>query len=156
MIAAGREAKGPQDHVKLLLFPHGPPIRSLVLPKYLQFFSNNKSCSQRYRAHTSHPMAGGMLAGTPRSVNAQKLLRHIWEFFPRMGGRIIDLVPICSPTLLFFGKLASCLVTAAAAKSLQSYPTLYDPIDGSPPGSAFPGILQAGTLEWVAISFSNA
>ena len=45
---------------------------------------------------------------------------------------------------------------AAAAKSLQSCPTLCDPIDGSPPGSAVPGILQATTLEWVAISFSNA
>ena len=45
---------------------------------------------------------------------------------------------------------------AAAAKSLQSYLTLCDPIDGSPPGSPVPGILQAGTLEWVAISFSNA
>ena len=45
---------------------------------------------------------------------------------------------------------------AAAAKSLQSYPTLCDPIDGSPSGSAVPGILQARTLEWVAISFSNA
>ena len=45
---------------------------------------------------------------------------------------------------------------AAAAKSLQSCPTLCDPIDGSPPGSSIPGILQARTLEWVAISFSNA
>ena len=44
---------------------------------------------------------------------------------------------------------------AAAAKSLQSCPTLCDPIDGSPPGSPVPGILQARTLEWVAISFSN-
>ena len=43
-----------------------------------------------------------------------------------------------------------------AAKSLQSCPTLCDPIDGSPPGSLVPGILQARTLEWVAISFSNA
>ena len=47
-------------------------------------------------------------------------------------------------------------ITAAAAKSLQSCPTLCDPIDGSPPGSPVPGILQARTLEWVAISFSNA
>ena len=46
--------------------------------------------------------------------------------------------------------------TAAAAKSLQSCPTLCDPIDGSPPGSPVPGILQARTLEGVAISFSNA
>ena len=44
----------------------------------------------------------------------------------------------------------------AAAKSLQSRPTLCDPIDSSPPGSPVPGILQARTLEWVAISFSNA
>ena len=45
---------------------------------------------------------------------------------------------------------------AAAAKSLQSCPTLCDPMDCSPPGSPVPGILQARTLEWVAISFSNA
>jgi len=44
--------------------------------------------------------------------------------------------------------------SSAAAKSLQSYPTLCDPIDSSPPGSPVPGILRAGTLEWVAISFS--
>ena len=44
----------------------------------------------------------------------------------------------------------------STAKSLQSCPTLCDPIDGSPPGSPIPGILQARTLEWVAISFSNA
>ena len=48
------------------------------------------------------------------------------------------------------------IVTAAAAESLQSCPTLCDPTDGSPPGSAVPGILQARTLEWVAISSSNA
>ena len=45
---------------------------------------------------------------------------------------------------------------AATAKSLQSCPTLCDPIDGSPPGSPVPVILQERTLEWVAISFSNA
>ena len=47
-------------------------------------------------------------------------------------------------------------IAAAEAKSLQSCPTLCDPIDSSPPGSPVPGILQARTLEWVAISFSNA
>ena len=47
-------------------------------------------------------------------------------------------------------------IAAPAPKSLQSYLTLCDPIDGSPPGSPVPGILQARTLEWVAISFSNA
>ena len=49
-----------------------------------------------------------------------------------------------------------CFNPAAAAKSLQSCPTLCDPIDGSPPGSPVPGILLARTWEWVAISFSNA
>ena len=49
-----------------------------------------------------------------------------------------------------------CLSHAAAAKSLQSCPTLCDPMDGSPAGSPISGILQARTLEWVAISFSNA
>ena len=61
----------------------------------------------------------------------------------------------------FQGPMESCwnkhmFAAAAAAKSLQSCPTLCDPIDGSPPGSSVPGILQARTLEWVAISFSNA
>ena len=48
------------------------------------------------------------------------------------------------------------LAAAAAAKLLQSYLTLCDPIDGSPPGSPIPGIVKARTLEWIAISFSNA
>ena len=51
---------------------------------------------------------------------------------------------------------AAAAAAAAAAKSLQLCPTLCDPIDGSPPGSPFPGILQARTLEWAAISSSNA
>ena len=54
------------------------------------------------------------------------------------------------------GLLDHAAAAAAAAKSLQSCLTLCDPIDGSPPGSHVPGILQARTLEWVAISFSNA
>ena len=51
---------------------------------------------------------------------------------------------------------ATATATATAAKSLQSCLTLCHPIDGSPPGSPVPGILQARTLEWVAISFTNA
>ena len=51
---------------------------------------------------------------------------------------------------------SAAAAAAAAAKSLQSCPTLCDPTDGSPPGSAIPRILQERTLEWVAISFSNA
>ena len=59
----------------------------------------------------------------------------------------------------FVGKVMSLLsnmLSATAAKALQLCPTLCDPLDGSPSGSAVPGILQARTLEWVAISFSNA
>ena len=55
-----------------------------------------------------------------------------------------------------YGFFIFFFAAAAAAKSLQSCPTLCDPIDGSPPGSPVPGILQARTLEWVAISFSSA
>ena len=72
----------------------------------------------------------------------------------------------CHKTLYYYfnkpGKLGSqdpelmTVAAAAAAKSLQSCPTLCDPVDGSPSGSAIPGILQARILEWVVISFSNA
>ena len=60
---------------------------------------------------------------------------------------LCEVIPHCSFDLHF---------STATAKSLQSCPTLCDPIDGSPPGSPVPGILQARTLEWVAISFSNS
>ena len=60
-------------------------------------------------------------------------------------------LPIAPP-----GKPRKSAAASAVAKSLQSCPTLCDPIDSSPPGSPVPGIFQARTLEWVAISFSNA
>ena len=69
---------------------------------------------------------------------------HEWE---------INLIVMC-----LWDFVAVCYIAiaaAAAAKPLQSCPTLCDPIDGSPPGSPVPGILQARTLEWVAISFSS-
>ena len=65
-------------------------------------------------------------------------------------------VPDTCPVILSSDFPAAAAAAAVAPKSLQSCPTLCDPIDGSPPGSAVPGILQAITLEWVAISFSNA
>ena len=80
-----------------------------------------------------------------------------WVFFLTQGSNLhflsllhwlVDSLSLVPP-----GKPLLC---PAAAKSLQSCPTLCDPIDGSPPGSPVPGILQARTLEWVAISFSNA
>ena len=90
---------------------------------------------------------------------------HIWL------GYIIHCICHCKPDHLFtctfmvaYAELPAlstpwiteAAAAAAAAKSLQSCATMCDPIDGSPPGSPVPGILQARTLEWVAISFSNA
>ena len=73
----------------------------------------------------------------------------LYQWATREALKILNLM--ISSEYLWIIKVA----TAAAAKSLQSCPTLCDPIDGSPPGSASPGILQARTLEWVAISFSD-
>ena len=74
--------------------------------------------------------------------------------------------PVClskvGPIVLFcvfaslWVRVTATAAAAAAAESLQPCPALCDPIDGSPPGSPAPGILQARTLEWVAISFSSA
>ena len=61
----------------------------------------------------------------------------------------------CLNDILLFHRFAIFFYSAAAAKSLQSCPTLCDPIDGSPPGSPVPGIFQVRTLEWVAISFPS-
>ena len=72
-------------------------------------------------------------------------------------GRPVMVAFVYSTSVLF--SFTTCQIfsaAAAAAKSLQSCPALCDPIDSSPPGSSVPGILQARTLEWVAISFSNA
>ena len=67
---------------------------------------------------------------------------------------LFPLQPVVFPLTIVTTRNVSAAV--AAAESLQSCPTLCNPIDGSPPGSPIPGILQARTLEWVAISFSNA
>ena len=76
---------------------------------------------------------------------------HLYVFFGEMS------VQFFGPFFAWVVYLSGIeLPAAAAAKSLQSCLTLCDPIDGSPPGSSVPGILQARTLEWVAISFSNA
>ena len=77
------------------------------------------------------------------------------------AAKSLQLCPtLCNPTdgrtSLIFTFLVSAAAAAAAAKLLQLCSTLCDPINGSPPGSTFPGILQVRTLEWVAISFSNA
>ena len=80
-----------------------------------------------------------------------------------ISSSISSLSPNFNPSLLFSSvqslshvQLFALAAAAAAAKSLQSCPTLCDPVDSSPPGFPVPGILQARTLEWVAISFSKA
>ena len=67
---------------------------------------------------------------------------------------LVSVLPNTSTRIFFFSLII--VFAAAAAKLLQSCPTLCDPIDSSPPGSPVPGILQVRTLEWGAISFSNA
>ena len=77
------------------------------------------------------------------------LIGHIYFTLKVFLGTLWGLISIVN-------RVSYSLHAAAAAKSLQSCPTLCDPVDGSPPGSPVPGILQARTLKWVAISFSNA
>ena len=79
----------------------------------------------------------------------------IWLFRPEYLADIFLKMSLSLPRKQLWNHFKDSIF-AAAAKSLQSCPTPCDPIDGSPPGSAIPGILQARTLEWVAISFSNA
>ena len=86
-------------------------------------------------------------------------LSRVFQFFFH-SCRLFLIVVLLFTICVSLGKLLnlseSKWLICAAAKSLQSCPILCDPVDGSPPGSPIPGILQARTLEWVAISFSNA
>ena len=86
------------------------------------------------------------------------MLLHLWDFPGKSAGVICHfLLQGIFPTQESNLRLPPPReFAAAAAKLLQSCPTLCDPIDGSPPGPAIPGILQARTLEWVAVSSSNA
>ena len=79
---------------------------------------------------------------------AKKAQRYRIQIMSKSRDVMSSMIFIVNNTVLY--------TAAAAAKSLQSCPALCDPIDGSPPGSPVPGILQARTLEWVAISLSNA
>ena len=89
------------------------------------------------------------------------LLDHMATLFLAFWGTSILFSIVATPIYIPTNRVedspnSTLCFAAAAAKSLHSCPTLCDPIDGSPPGSSAPGILQARTLEWVAISFSNA
>ena len=99
---------------------------------------------------------------SPASVLAMLVLFHLLSYFCRQRhwqswekNVRIPWDPLVFQVCLALADKWLNTLSAAAAKSLQSCPTLYDPIDSSPPGSPVPGILQARTLEWVPISFSN-
>ena len=134
-------------------------------------------CSAFFTVQLSHPyMTTGKTTALTRqtfvgrviSLHFNMLSRLLINFLPRSKCLLISWLQSPSAVILEPPKIESDTVStvslsisqllsaAAAAKSLQSCPTLCDPIDGSPLGSPIPGILQARTLEWVAISFSNA
>jgi len=105
-------------------------------------------------AHGVLPPNVMVLLGTPRYYN---LKNQTYICCPKSLGPSRPFpAPIHATDHCSDPDLGVSSAAAAAAKSLQSCPTLCNPIDGSPPGSPIPGILQARTLDWVAISFSNA
>ena len=92
------------------------------------------------------------------SMNRPKMESRPYEFFLHSSLLMLltHIMSIIPRDILHPGIWENDINLQVAAKSLQSCPTLCDPIDGSPPGSPVPGILQARILEWIAISFSNA
>ena len=111
---------------------------------------------QWLRPHTSSAIGVSSILGWRTEIPwwSQKR-KQTGRLIQRIDEQKIETVSATGPSLWPF-MLPWFLQYPAAAKSLQSCPTLCDPIDGSPPGFPVPGILQARTLEWVAISFSNA
>ena len=97
-----------------------------------------------------------------KSINSSVLcflygptLTSMHDYWKNHSFKWVPILALTFTSNMIWGKFLQ-LSAAAAAKLLQSCPTLCDPIDGSPPGSPVPGILQARPLEWVAVSFSNA
>ena len=140
------------------------PALCIRWPKYWSFSFNIRP-SNEYRGMISFRMdwldlleIQGTLKGLLQHHSSKASVLQCSAFFivqlshPYMTtGKTIALT-----RLTFVGKVTSLLLNMLSSKSLQSCPTLCDTIDGSPPGSLISGILQARTLEWVAISFSNA
>ena len=114
--------------------------------KCLQYCENFQNTTQRYKEQMlsengTYRLAQCSVATSPQFIKYTTSVKHC-----KMRYACI---------MFYFLHILHLFVAAAAAKSLQSCPTLCNPIDGSPPGSAIPGILQARTVEWVAISFSK-
>ena len=116
----------------------------LLLPKNfssIRVFSNDSALHIRWPNYWSFSFS----ISSPNEYSGLISFRIAWFDLPWLDYKT-------SHTFVFPTSFSS---SAAAAKSLQSCPTLCDPIDGSPPGSPIPGILKASTLEWVAIAFSS-
>ena len=103
-------------------------------------------------AYQASPSMGFSVHGIVQA----RILEWVTISFSRGSSRPRDRTPVSCIGVRRFNLWATREALSATAKSLQSCPTLCDPIDGSPPGSPVPGILQARTLEWVCISFSSA
>ena len=101
----------------------------------------------------SHEIKRCLLLGRKVMTNLDSILKSRDVTWPTKVHLVKAMV---FPVVMYGCESWTIKKAAAAAKSLQLCPTLCDPIDGSPPGSPVPGILQARTLEWVAISLSNA
>jgi len=130
-----------------------------TLKSLLQHHSSKASiirCSAFFIVQLSHPyMTTGKTKALTRQTFVGKVMSLLFNMLSRL---VITFLPRTKRLLISWLQSlpAVILAAAAAAKSLQLCLTLCDPIDGSPPGSAVPGILQARILEWVAISFSSS
>ena len=113
-------------------------------------------CAKLLQSTLYDPMDYSPPDSSVHGIFQAKILEWVAMPSSRGSSQTVSLRQAGSSPLVPPGKSFRVTVAAAAAKSLQSCPTLGDPIDGSPPGSAVPEIFQARILEWVAISFSNA
>ena len=127
-----------------------PPYSPDLLPTDYHFFKHLNNFLQRKCFHNQQETENTF----QESSNPDAQIFTLQETNLFLIGK--DMLIVMAPILINKGVFEPSYAAAAAAESLQSCPTLCNPIDGSPPGSTVPGILQARTLEWVAISFSNA
>ena len=128
-----------------------------TLKSLFQYHSSKASilwCSTFFMVQLSHPYM----------TTGKTIVLTIWTFVSKLMSLLFNMLSRfvraflqrSKHLLILWLQSSSAVIFMVAAKSLQSCPTLCDAIDSSPPGSLIPGILQARTLEWVAISFSNA
>ena len=143
------------------VFSHVEPVVSFVVPQsccQLAVDSTDEHCGVYGRHWESMPEVCALYVWESK----ERLLEGFFKYEHRDQMQMGSLSGLLDKGCPYWmrrtssKKVCNHSAVAAAAKSLQSCPTLCDPIDSSPPGSPVPGILQARTLEWVAISFSNA